>query len=160
MSQRVDPTSPRAAAGALLTWRPVMQNVTPPEAQAQLELKRAYLMIEHGQWEEAFASCELAAKLAPHSPTPRLLYGHFLASAGRPREALAELRQVTRRWPDLALGHLYFAEACFMAGRKDQGLKALGAARAQGLEPDLAALADSLEQVWTGELAASLNAPA
>lgn len=92
---------------------------------AQEELKRAYMQVSFGQFDQAIESCERAAQNLPDHHLPAALKGSFELAAGRVREALGTLRQATRRWNDQPLPWLYFAEACFLGGRRRQGLRAL-----------------------------------
>ena len=69
-------------------------------AAAQVELKRAYLLVEYGEIDDALQACDAAAQLAASVSTPTVLKGAILTGIGRHKEALALLRQATRRWPD------------------------------------------------------------
>lgn len=118
-------------------------------AAAQQELKRAYLMIEQGDFDQALSCCESAAKLADQSPLARILQANILASTGNLKEALGQLRQITKRWPAEPLGHLHFAEVCFFMNRMPQAQKALVAARALELDEEQVEFLDQLEQFWS-----------
>lgn len=123
-----------------------------PQTTAQLELKRAYLMVEQGDLEQALERCALARQLAPQQPLPQILEANILSAKGAHKEALALLRQVTKRWPDEALGHIHFAEVCFMMGRTSQAQRSLEQARAKALKPDEVALLETLSSFWLNHL--------
>jgi predicted Zn-dependent protease len=116
------------------------------ETSARTELKRAYLCVSFGQFEQAIEACDRAADAAPRHHLPATLRGSFQMSAGRVRDALATLRSVTRAHPDQPLPKVYFAEACFMAGRRRQGERALEQAE-EICQSDSEQRPDS-EQTW------------
>jgi predicted Zn-dependent protease len=97
-------------------------------ASARVELKRAFLHMSFAQYDQAIAACERAAACAPEHPLPVALKGSFEMAAGRVRDALGTLRRATKRHPGDALSHIYFAEACFLAGRERQAERALSRA--------------------------------
>lgn len=125
---------------------------SPTQTNAQLELKRAYLMVEQGDLEQARERCALAKQLAPQQPLPQILEANILSAQGAHKEALALLRQVTKRWPDEALGHIHFAEVCFMMGRVSQAQRALEVARAKASSPDQVELIETLSSFWGSHL--------
>jgi len=94
-------------------------------------LRRAYLLTSWGTLDDALDARDRAddATGPDGHPMPGALRGSILVAAGRLELALRELRRVTRRWDDFALGHLYFAEACLLDGRTRQGRLALDRAR-------------------------------
>jgi predicted Zn-dependent protease len=125
------------------------------DSAGQVELKRAYLHVSFGQYDQAIEACDRAAAAAPEHHLPATLRGSFEMAAGRVRDALGTLRPVTRRHPDEPLPKIYFAEACFLAGRHRQGLRALKQAEAICQEaqddPQVAQcieLVDGLRQIW------------
>jgi predicted Zn-dependent protease len=117
-------------------------------AHAQLELKRAYLMLEAGDHDAATACCERAVALAPDHPTPTLMRGSILCAMGQARAALGVLRSARKRWPDEALTHVHFAEACLFAGRGSRAASALADARACPNADEHAELISSMEAFW------------
>ncbi|MFP4600479.1 MAG: tetratricopeptide repeat protein [Persicimonas sp.] len=133
------------------------QNPETDEAElaAQEELKRAYMQVSFGQFDQAIESCERAARHLPDHHLPAALKGSFELAAGRVREALGTLRQATRRWNDQPLPWLYFAEACFLGGRRRQGLRALDKAEKHAARMEqgeqvaqIGELIDELRQIW------------
>jgi tetratricopeptide (TPR) repeat protein len=125
------------------------------ETLAQIELKRAYLHVSFGQYDQGIEACERAADAAPDHYLPATLRGSFEMAAGRVRDALGTLRPVTRRYPDEALPRLYFAEACFLAGRHRQGERALNQAYSicqkqsdESPSEQVVALLDELRRTW------------
>lgn len=131
----------------------------PSSFPAQDDLKRAFLHMSFAQYDEAIAACERAADHAPEHPLPAALKGSFELAAGRVRKALGTLRRTTKQHPGDALSHIYFAEACFLAGRHRQGRRALARAEAlieaEGRDVehgvDLTELISNVGQVW-GEI--------
>lgn len=111
-------------------------------------LRRAYLLTSWGKLDDALDACDRAddATGPDGHPMPGALRGSILVAAGRLGPALRELRRVTRRWSDFALGHVYFAEACLLDGRTRQGRLALDRARSadDGTHADFI---DALERV-------------
>lgn len=118
------------------------------EFAARAALQRAYLFLGFGQYPEAIDACQTAAELAPGHPLPRTLKGSFEMAAGRMGEALATLRQVTQQHPEDVLAQVYFAEACFLAGRHRPGHKALARAQSMDMDASLQALCAELERFW------------
>lgn len=127
------------------------------QSPARVELKRAYLHMNFAQYDEAIAACARAADQAPDHPLPVALKGSFEMAAGRVRDALGTLRRATKRHPGDALSHIYFAEACLLAGRERQGKRALERAEAlagqqkQDGAPhdvDLAGLIRQVREIW------------
>jgi predicted Zn-dependent protease len=116
--------------------------------RAQEELKRGYLHVSFGQYDEGIKACRSAAELAPDHHLPPTLEGSFEMAAGRLREALGTLRKATRRHPDQPLPWLYFAEACFLSGRRRQGERALGKAQALDEPGEHGDLIADLRQTW------------
>lgn len=115
---------------------------------AREALQRAYLYLGFGQYPEAIEACARAAELAPEHALPHTLKGSFEMAAGRMGEALATLRQATQRHPDDVLAQLYFAEACFLAGRHRPGQRALARAQGMAMDEALRALCAELEAFW------------
>jgi predicted Zn-dependent protease len=116
---------------------------------ARDQLQRAYLCLGFGQYQEAIDACEAAAELAPGHPLPPTLKGSFEMAVGRVGEALGTLRAVTRRHREEPLATLYFAEACFLAGRRQQAERALAGAAQMPMSEDLRAFMDELRRTWT-----------
>ncbi|QDG53392.1 tetratricopeptide repeat protein [Persicimonas caeni] len=130
-------------------------------SSARVELKRAFLHMSFAQYDEAIAACDRAAACAPEHSLPVALKGSFEMAAGRVRDALGTLRRATKRHPGDALSHIYFAEACFLAGRERQAERALSRAEKlaeacadigqQGVgqqDVDLVGLIENLRQTW------------
>ena len=105
---------------------------TPSEGtieEVRRELKRAYLLVSWGNFDEAIEVCRGADQLAePAHHLPRTMIGNFLVAKGEVGEALKVLRQVTREFPEEALPQIHFSEACYLAGRKRQGDRAFSKA--------------------------------
>ena len=119
-----------------------------PEQRAQLELKRAYVQLGFGQFDEAMASCDRAAELVGEHYLPDTLRGAILSASGRHADALAELKRVRKRYPSQALPHLYFAEACYLSGRERQGERALEDADGCEMSEHEAEFSSQLRQLW------------
>ena len=115
---------------------------------ARDELKRAYLHMGFCQYDEALAACERAADHAPKHHLPVALKGSFEMAAGRVRDALGTLRQATRRFPDEPLAQIYFAEACFVAGRRRQAQRALNRAEKMERADSFAEMIAQLRNTW------------
>ncbi|MFW5965900.1 MAG: tetratricopeptide repeat protein [Persicimonas sp.] len=124
------------------------QRAEESEQQARDELRRAYLLVGFGKFDEAIEACERASKLAPDHHLPVTLEGSFLLASGRMQEALAKLRAATRSHPDRALPWIYFAEACFLSGRHRQGGRALDTARQTAQSDEHRRLIDQLDELW------------
>lgn len=118
------------------------------QISAQESLKKAYLFLSYGQYQEAIDACDAAARLAPGHPLAPTLKGSFELAVGRVNEALGTLRAVTRRHPKHALALLYFAEACFLAGRSAAAQRALDQLDKLTLSEALREFRDELVQVW------------
>lgn len=124
---------------------------TPSEGtieEVRRELKRAYLLVSWGNFDEAIEVCRRADQLAePAHHLPRTMIGNFLVAKGEVGEALKVLRQVTREFPEEALPQIHFSEACYLAGRKRQGDRAFS--KACDLDDgEYAELLDELEASW------------
>lgn len=121
-----------------------------PELEAaQSELKRAYLLLGWGNYEEAIEICEeVDASLDGKHHLPETMRGSFLLAQGKVREALKVLRGVTKRFSDEALPQIYFAEACYLAGRQKQGDRALRKAKKLDGDGEHAELLENLEETW------------
>jgi predicted Zn-dependent protease len=115
---------------------------------AQEELKRAWMQVSFGQFDRAIESCRRAAQLLPDHHLPPTLEGSFELAAGRVRQALGTLREATRRHQDQPLSWLYFAEACFLGGRRRQAVRALGKAEALPDPGEVGELIEQLRQTW------------
>jgi predicted Zn-dependent protease len=115
---------------------------------AQLELKRAYVQLGFGQFDEALDSCERAGELLGDHYLPDTLRGAVLSARGRHKEAVAVLKKVTRRHEGRALPHLYFAEACFLSGREQQARRALDAAEACERTQQETQMLAQLRELW------------
>ncbi|MBA2660962.1 MAG: tetratricopeptide repeat protein [Bradymonadaceae bacterium] len=94
-------------------------------ACAQAALKRAYLLLGYGHFEQAIAACEEAIAHCPNHPLAPALQGAILCASGRTSEALQHLARVMRRFPDEIVARIYFCEACFLGGRTQRGFKEL-----------------------------------
>lgn len=115
---------------------------------ADQALRSAYLYLSYGQYQEAIEACELAASLAPEHPLAPTLKGSFEMAVGRISDALGTLRRVTRRHPDHPLALLYFAEACFLAGRTSAAQRTLSKVENLPLSGALREFKDELVGVW------------
>ncbi len=128
------------------------ESVPPQTSEAPVsardELRRAYMHVSFGQYDEAIAACERAAKVAPDHYLPPTLQGSFELACGRVRDALGTLRGVTRRHGDEPLPQIYFAEACLLSGRRRQGERALDKAERLADSEEVEQLVDELRQIW------------
>lgn len=115
---------------------------------ARTELRRAYLHLSYGDIDAALEACARARTLAPEQAAPRLIEGATLTAAGRLRDAVGVLRAATQRWPDEPLGHVYFAEACWLMGRARQASQALERAERLDTPGDLAPYIADLRAAW------------
>ena len=95
-------------------------------SEAQISLKKAYLLLSYGHFNQAINSCTEATKLCPDNYLAPSLHGAILVAAGRINEAIQHLSRVMRRFPNEILPRLYFCEACLLGGRTQRGLKELG----------------------------------
>lgn len=94
-------------------------------------LKRAYVSMNCGYFEEAIEACVVAAERADDPLVADTLRGAILTASGRPTEALQLLMPLHRQREDAILTALYLAEACFFAGRIRRGWKVL-----DGIDPE------------------------
>lgn|SRR5690554_406979 len=124
------------------------QDAVAVQVSAQELLKKAYLLLSYGQYEEAIAACEEASKVAPGHPLAAVLKGSFEMAVGRVNDALGTLRAVTNRHPEHPLALIYFAEACFLAGRSAAAQRALAQLDKLTLSEALCEFRDELVQVW------------
>lgn len=115
---------------------------------ARTELRRAYLHLSYGDVDAALEACARARTLAPEQAAPRLIEGSALIAAGRLRDAVGVLRAVTQRWPSEPLGHVYFAEACWLMGRARQAERAIERAEALDTTGEHAEYIESLRGTW------------
>lgn len=92
---------------------------------AQKALKKAYLLLSFGHFDEALAACSEAARLCPGNSVAPALHGAILIAAGRTNDAIQFLSRIIRRYPNDALPRLYFCEACLLGGRFQRGMKEL-----------------------------------
>lgn len=132
--------------------------LAPDLTLAKQELQRAYLLIGYGDVEAARAACARARTHAPDHPMPVLLDGSILIAAGQLRDALAQLKRATQRWPDEPLGHIYLAEANLLLGRRDAGLRCLATAQSLGADAH-ADLIQSLQALFSELDPSTLPAP-
>lgn len=93
--------------------------------EAQMALKKAYLLLSFGHFQEALLACSQAAELCPGNYVAPALHGAILIAAGRATDAIQYLSRIIRRYPDEPLPRLYFCEACLLGGRTQRGLKEL-----------------------------------
>lgn len=124
------------------------QDAVAVQVSAQELLKKAYLFLSYGQYEEAIEACEAASRAAPGHPLAAVLKGSFEMAVGRINDALGTLRAVTNRHPEHPLALLYFAEACFLAGRSAAAQRALAQLDKLTLSEALREFRDELVQVW------------
>jgi len=118
------------------------------EARAGAELGRAMVLLEMGEGDAALEACEDAVRYAPEEATPAVVRALVWQALGREREALSELRRITRRWPESALGHIHFAEACFLGGRARAGWRAMERAQQVCRTPEEDAVWGAMEGAW------------
>ena len=128
-------------------------------SEAAGELKRAYLHLGFGEYTEAIAACETAAKLVPDHPLPPTLKASFELAVGRCTQALGELRAITRRHPNYPLGLLYFAEAAFLCGRRQTATRALSAAADLPMGQSVRILFEGLHEFWVDQVWEDVPAP-
>ena len=121
------------------------------QASAQQLLKKAYLLLSNGHFEEALNYCDRAAEESEDDVLARTLRGAFLTASGRPVEAMQELMRLHQRRRETILSALYLAEACFLAGRHRRGWKVLEGIDDQELaESRWTGLAAQLHETWDG----------
>mgnify|MGYP001804196871 CR=1 FL=1 len=94
-------------------------------ASSQLALKKAYLLLEQGDIQDAMDCAEEAITLAPNHPTPYLVHANILCAVGFVQESMTRLQRARKKWPQSTLAHLYFAEACILLSRIPQAKRAL-----------------------------------
>ena len=95
--------------------------------EAQKALKKAYLLLSFGHFDQAIVACSEAAALCPGNCVAPSLHGAILIASGRTTDAIQYLSRIIRRYPDETLPRLYFCEACLLGGRAQRGLKELNA---------------------------------
>lgn len=93
--------------------------------EAQKMLKKAYLLLSFGHFDQALIACSEAAKLCPDNHVAPSLHGAILIASGRTTDAIQYLSRIIRRYPNEPLPRLYFCEACLLGGRAQRGLKEL-----------------------------------
>ncbi|MGM0555886.1 MAG: tetratricopeptide repeat protein [Myxococcota bacterium] len=116
--------------------------------RARTELKRAYVQMGFGQFEEASESCSRAATMLGEHYLPETLRAAVLSASGRHREAIAALKVIRKKYPEQALPHLYFAEACFLSGRRRQAQRALNCAQDCETSTEEASFLERLRTLW------------
>lgn len=94
-------------------------------ASTQQLLKKAYVLLGDGHFQEALNYCERAAGAGEDEHLAHTLRGAILTASGRPLEAMRALIRLHRGRPQEVLTALYLAEACFFAGRHRRGWKVL-----------------------------------
>lgn len=97
------------------------------------------------QYEQAIATIEKAITLNPNDAENHLWLGHILNFAGRPTEAIEEVKTAMRLNPKYPFYYLfYLAHAYYLAGQYDEAIKAsekaLTRARADKTDPMIAHL--------------------
>ena len=120
----------------------------PEEPSARMELKRAYLQLSFAKFDDALESCRRAAELAPEHVLPPTIEGAIMVSKGQFRDAMSLLREVGKAHPDEPLPRVYLAEACLLAGRSKQGLRALDRAEELDERDEHRELLDELRTLW------------
>lgn len=113
------------------------------------ELKRAYLQLSWGRFDEALRSCDHAAKRAPDHCSARTLRAAILSARGEHEDAIRELRAVRREHPGEALPAIFMAEALLLSGRVVQGLRLLDVAVKVAETAQEEELASSLRSFWS-----------
>ena len=93
--------------------------------EAQRALKKAYLLLSFGHFDQALLACKQATELCPDNYVAPSLHGAILIASGRVTDAIQYLSRIIRRYPDEPLPRLYFCEACLLGGRTQRGLKEL-----------------------------------
>jgi DNA-binding CsgD family transcriptional regulator/tetratricopeptide (TPR) repeat protein len=76
-----------------------------------------------GQAEQGLAQIDLALRIDPNSLAMQADRGLLLFNAGRPDEAVTELRRVVAACPGLVSPHRYLAELYLLAGRDEDYLR-------------------------------------
>lgn len=92
------------------------------------ELKRAYLLLDYGEWDHALAACDRACELAPSHWLPDTLRGSILCAKGDVSDGLKALKRVSDRHPNRAYPRLQLAEALFLSGSLAQAKRHLAKA--------------------------------
>lgn len=117
---------------------------------ARDELRRAYLLVSFGRFDEAIEACRRANRLLDGGhPLPKTLAGNFSIARGDVATGLKLLREAIERFPDEPLPRIHFAEACFVDGRMRRGERALERARSLD-ESTYAELIGEVEKAWRG----------
>jgi predicted Zn-dependent protease len=128
--------------------------------EARRELRRAYLLVSFGDFDQALHICRDLTEKLPEHPLPAAMEGAFLTASGKPQSALKLLSRVIRRFPESALARLYFCEACLLSGRLPRGLKELEKLDPNLLDtPELKEFAASLKDTFDGLDPAAIPAP-
>ncbi len=96
---------------------------------ANQELQRAYLLLDHGEWDRAMAACERAGVLAPDHWLPETLKGSILSARGQLQLATRVLKRAADRHPTRAYPRLQLAESLLLSGSIAQGRRQLSKAR-------------------------------
>ena len=121
------------------------------EEDVGIMLKRAYVLMSHGYFEKALATCEQAAEEPAMSLAARALQGAILTASGRPKEAVKLLMPLHRRNRDALGVALYLAEACYFAGRHRRAQKILDSLDEEKLENSpWSDFAHALRDAWKG----------
>ena len=97
--------------------------------EANQELQRAYLLLDHGEWDLAVEACERAGRLAPDHWLPETLKGSILSARGDLQLATRILKRAADRHPDCAYPRLQLAESLLLSGSMTQGRRQLMKAR-------------------------------
>lgn len=85
---------------------------------ASTHLKRAYLLLDFGEWDPALQACEQARQTAPNHWLPDTLKGAILAARGDLQDAVKVLKRVVERHPDHAYPRIQLAEVTFLLGAR------------------------------------------
>lgn len=111
--------------------------VFPSDDSLASALKRAYLLLEHGELKLARASIASTCSRHPEEPLPHALSGAVEIAAGDLDNALKVLRPVSRKWPEHPAAQLYLAEAFLLSRKIGQARRKISAVQRHlsNLEP-------------------------
>ena len=146
------PLVPPARTASDSPERPTLDS--PELRRARRALQIAHVCMAEGELSLATEALDEAIASAPDHPLPSALRGNLLCMSGALPEALSCLRSVTRRWPDAPCGYVFFAEACFFAGRHRQADRALRQAQKLDEQGVWQEHIDALERLWRAQRAA------
>lgn len=109
----------------------------PAHAQTSPPANAAQQALERGDWPAAISGYEKLVKEAPASPNYRTKLGVALYSAGKPAEAITQLRQVLKANPSSAEARTYLGLSLAQTGQCPESLGYLTKANLRGAGADL-----------------------